>query len=234
MLYKLFDIYISINEKYEQTKRLLDSFVTLDTKNADISIVISDEEIKKELLKDSQHDEVYHEMVCIFRHITEQILDFQGMFIHSAVVEVNNSGFMFCGQSGTGKSTHAGEWKKYFGEKARIINGDKPIIRFFDNEIIAYGNPWCGTEGWFENAKTPLKAICFIKKAEKNRIRKLSSSEALEMIINQIVIPKSGMRKLKHFELLDRLLKEIPFYELECDISKEAVITAYNRMNNIV
>ena len=41
--------------------------------------------------------------------------------------------YLFCGSSGTGKTTHMLLWQKMLGDRFKFINGDKPIIRFIDN-----------------------------------------------------------------------------------------------------
>ena len=230
MLYNLFDLYIEINPIYETTKQRLSPFLASDEHTSDFTVTHTIEDIEKEKIKDPEHSKEYHEMVCIFRYITSNILDFDGMFIHSAVVSYGDKGYMFLGMSGAGKSTHAQQWVKHFGENAKIINGDKPVIRFLPDGIYAYGSPWCGEQGWYENSKIRLFSACFINQSKDNKIMPLSSKDAFSMLQNQIVLPSEINKKLKHYELLDKLLKEIPFYNLYCDISQEAVKTAYNTM----
>lgn len=230
MIYKLFDIYIEIKERYEETRDFLKDFLSCETDKAHIKIEITDEELMNELKKDPKHSLFYHEAVCIFRKITEQITDFDAMFIHSAVVELDNDGYMFLGNSGAGKSTHVGEWVKAFNKKAHIINEDKPVIRFFDDGIYAYGNPWSGTENRYQNRRVKLKAMCFLEQSNENTIVSLDKKETLNKMLDQTVIPKAPFRKIKFYEMMDRLLNEKKVYLLKCDISKEAVLTAYNQM----
>lgn len=231
MLYKLFDLYYWIDCNYDFSKERLEPYRTDDNEKPTETIKIAKEEIDHELVHDTAHDEAYHEFVCIFRHITASILKYDGLFVHSAVISMDNDGYMFSGRSGVGKSTHINEWVKHFGkDRVTVINGDKPIIRFFDDGVYAYGNPWHGVEGWSHNSKVKLKSVCFIKQSTENRIRKLKSPEILKELINQTVIPIDIENKLKYFELLDKFVKLLDFYELECDISKDAVITAYNTM----
>ena len=230
MLYRLFDLNIEIDEKFPQTRIRLSEYISKEKENADMIIRITDREILAEREKDSENDNCYLEMICIFRHIIEEITDFDGMFLHSAVVEKDNCGYMFTGISGAGKSTHAKGWLNYFGNSAKIVNGDKPILRFRKDGIWAYGSPWCGTEGYQVNTSVRLSAACFIQKALKNRIVPMNNNEVFKCLLNQTVIPKKPERKIRYFELMDILIKEIPFYTLECDISDEAVITAYNKM----
>ena len=231
MLYKLFDLYYQIELKHKRYEKLLEPYKTDENVFPCEVIKITQEEIDHETVHDMAHDEAYHEFVCIFRHISDSILNHNGLFVHSAVISMDNNGYMFSGRSGVGKSTHINEWVKHFGnERVTVINGDKPIIRFFDDGIYAYGNPWHGVEGWSTNAKVKLKSVCFLKQSRQNRIREMKSPEILKELINQTVIPSASSDKLKYFELLDKFIKTLDFYELECDISKDAVMTAYNTM----
>lgn len=231
MLYRLFDLYIEIEERFPETKtRIFDYLANCDEKS-DFKIKITDEEIEKERNNDSEKSNSYLEMVCILRHIAEKIPDYNGMFIHAAVVEKDGCGYLLTGKSGAGKSTQAAGWVDYFGKHASIINGDKPMLRFMPDGIYAYGSPWCGVEGFSKNTSVRLKSACFIEKSSENKIELMQSQEVFKRLLNQTIIPQKADRRIKHFELLDRLIKEIPFYMLECTISKEAVITAYEKMS---
>ena len=66
--------------------------------------------------------------------------------------------------SGTGKSTHTGLWKKYYGAQVEILNDDKPAIRFEDGLPYLYGTTWSGKQEreWNQNASAPLRAIFFL------------------------------------------------------------------------
>lgn len=229
MLYKLFDLYVEICELIPQTLIRLSEYKCTDNVLPEISISVTQEELLKEKENDFQKSDSYCEMVCIFRHITEEIVDFNGIFVHSSVVKMDDKGFMFLGRSGAGKSTHSIGWLKTFKD-AEVINGDKPILRFFDDGIYAYGSPWCGIEGLHKNTKVKLHSAAFVEKAKENKIYSVGDKEVFSKMLNQTVVPKTPKRRIKHFELLDRLIKELPFYVLECDVSKEAVLTAYEKM----
>ncbi len=49
--------------------------------------------------------------------------------LHASAIVVGNSAYLFSASSGTGKSTHTKLWQECFGDKAVIINDDKPVIR---------------------------------------------------------------------------------------------------------
>lgn len=232
MMYRLFDLNIQIDAGYRQTEQTLEKYRSETDAVPDIVIRITDSEIAEERAVDAVNSEAYLEMICIFRHITEEILDFDGLFVHSAVLDVNGAGYMLTGRSGAGKSTLAMSWTKYI-KNAEVINGDKPILRFFPDGIYAYGSPWCGTEGLNVNGRVKLVSCGFVVHSEKNFAVPVRGDEVFKRLLNQTVIPKNAKRRLKHFELLDTLIKEIPFCEINCDISRDAAEMSYSAMTNI-
>ena len=112
-------------------------------------------------------------------HFYGQLLNFNGLMLHSSAVAMNGNAYLFSGPCGRGKSTHTRLWQSAFGEAASVFNDDKPALRRLDTGWFAYGTPWCGKDGINKNEKWPLAGICFLKKAEHNRIRQLTPEEAL-------------------------------------------------------
>ena len=89
------------------------------------------------------------------------------MHAHAAVVSVEGRGIAFLARSGGGKSTRVCLWKRAFGDRLTIINGDKPMLRFVDNALYVFGTPWNGKEGRGMNGSAPLHALCFLEKSEE-------------------------------------------------------------------
>lgn len=159
------------------------------------------------------------------------LLENNGMYLHSSAVCVDGRAYLFSGPSGTGKSTHTRLWQQIFGEKAQVINDDKPALRCIDGTWYAYGTPWCGKDGININMKVPLAGICFLKQAPHNKIRRLSQVEAAANIISQT------MRYFKNMDRLDmmlghvdKLVREIPVFELENRPEPEAAYLSYHTM----
>lgn len=142
--------------------------------------------------------------------------DYGGMFLHSSAVVLDGKAYLFSGHSGAGKSTHTRLWQQVFGPGARVINDDKPVLRRIDGQWIVYGTPWCGKDGINLNEKAPLAGICYLKKAQKNEIRRLTKREAMERILAQTIRRFPDRERLdKLLQLLEQLLSEIPVFELE-------------------
>ena len=163
-----------------------------------------------------------------------KLLDYKGFMLHSSGVAYENNAYLFSAACGTGKSTHTGIWQKVFGEdKAVIINDDKPVIKLDENgNFNVYGTPWSGKHDKNLNIKVPLKAICFIERSETNHIERISSKDAIWLILNQTIRPayKGVMENL--LSLLDELLEKVPVYRLYCNMEDEAAIVSYNGMKD--
>lgn len=230
---RIADIVFGIDNKYEYVKKLCHDYI-VESCMPCMTVSVTEEQIKAEMeISDFAINPAYAEGVCVYRNICEHLPERFGAFLmHCAVIEYEGEGYAFAAQSGTGKSTHIALWQKKFGEGVRIINGDKPIMRFSGERLLAYGTPWCGKERFGENTSVPIKGICFIERATENTIRRIGASEALTRIFHQILTPDTAEGIDALFPLLDRVLCEIPCYVLGCNISEEAAAVAYNGMNN--
>lgn len=170
------------------------------------------------------------ELNALYRMISEQMPEYNGMMIHASALSINGKGFLFSGRSGAGKSTHARMWRETFGDSVNMINDDKPLIRVMGETFWIYGTPVDGKHHLSSNTKAPLCGICFIRQGEENEIRKLSVSEALPKVMEQIYRNEDGTYMQKLLELVDRLLMYTPVYELTCTISHEAAELACQKM----
>lgn len=81
-----------------------------------------------------------------------------------------------------------------------------------------------------ENKKIKLKSICFLEQAKINTIRKLETKESIKLFFEQTIRNLNEKYMLKFLDLFDTMIKEIPFYQLQCDMSQEAVQLSYQTM----
>lgn len=147
-----------------------------------------------------------------------------GTCLHGSCIAYRGKGIVFSAPCGTGKSTHAGLWKKLFPNEVEYVNDDKPALRQKDGTIYAYGTPWSGKTELNENISVPLAAIVFISRGEENKIRTLSVPEAV-CYLNDQTFPSVYDNRLfkKNMDFIEKLISKIPIYMLECDISDKAV-----------
>lgn len=227
------NITVRIHHRYAYVYHFCKNYRVSDDVTPNLEISVSEEEIQKELAAyDFPATPDYAECVCVYRQICSQIpVLFRAFLFHGALIEYEGRGYVFAARSGTGKSTHIALWQKHFGEGVRVINGDKPIMRFEGDALYGYGTPWCGKEGMETNASVPVRAICFLERGLKNKIQKISAADAVVRVMGQVLTPTDIPSLDAMFPLLDRMLAEIPCYLLTCNMEEEAAEVAYAEMS---
>ncbi len=227
---------VLIKNRYGYVEKLCRNYMIdgCSEEDADIVTFASEEQIDAELdIAENTTSRGYAEGICIYRNLCRELpKKFDAYLFHSALIEYEGRGYAFAAQSGTGKSTHISIWQKIFGDKVRIINGDKPIFRYMDGKFIAYGTPWCGKENFNINDSVELSAICFLERAKVNSIMKISPQEALMRLFYQLLAPEDIETVDTLFPLLDKTLSIVPCYILRCNMEDDAAIVAYNGMKN--
>ena len=195
-----------------------------------ISISIEDIEVQKELSGRCGVDLL--EGFVLLRKLEALLLKNEGtLFMHGSVVAYMDSAYMFTAESGVGKTTHSLLWIENL-PGAYILNGDKPFIST-NNDIIAWGSPWCGAEGLNTNRGVKLKAICLMKRAEDNSISEISFEEALPTLGRQSGNPDPSqyIYNLHVIEALYKLREQVRFFEFRFNNFKEdAFLTSYQAL----
>lgn len=195
-----------------------------------VDITIRTELYRKENYNSSVSEDIVAYMESAYQFYC-QLVDFEGFYLHSSAVEMNGKVYLFSGPCGAGKSTHTRLWQTVFGEKARVINDDKPALRRVDGIWYAYGTPWCGKDGININDKAPVAGVCFMKKAAENKIRRLDHLEATRKVLGQTIYKFEDKNRLtKLFQSLDLFLREIPVYELENVPEPSAALLSFETM----
>ena len=144
-----------------------------------------------------------------------------GMPLHAALVEKDGYGVVFLGPSGMGKSTQAKLWVEHQG--ADFIIGDRPGLRCIDGQWIGFGMPWDGKDRIMQQKQVPIRALISLEQAPENSIRRLTKQEAMNVLLNQVMMPMwddAAMALL--MPLMGRLATEIPFYHLKNLPNREA------------
>lgn len=160
----------------------------------------------------------------------KMLLKHGGCMLHSSAVVVDGAAYLFSADSGTGKSTHTSLWLKHFGDKAYIINDDKPAIRKEDGGWYVYGTPWSGKTDQNVNTRAKLGAVVFIERSDENWITEMDSAETIVRFIKQTTRKVKTDKLESLLNLLDELIRSVPVYKMGCNISDEAVVTAYNKI----
>ena len=177
--------------------------------------------------------DAYLETLAVYRKIADCLLSCDTLLFHGSVIAVDGEGYLFTAKSGTGKSTHTRLWREYFGERAVMVNDDKPLLRITDSGVTAYGTPWDGKHRLSTNTAVPLKGICILARDTTNHIEQAESHAAYPLIVQQTNRSLSADGMKQTLSLIDRMLNVVPVYRLGCNMDIEAARVAYEGMNRL-
>ncbi len=228
---KLCGIVIKISHSYNYIHSICQEYLADDTEKVDFSVAASNDaiEAEKEICRKSFPTGVY-EATCLHREIVRGLVKYGVILIHSAVVAVDGKAYVFMAKSGVGKTTHIRLWQEVFGDRAVIVNGDKPFFSFVEDKFTVHGSPWKGKEGLGKPLDLPVYGICFLERGLLNCITPATEAEVIEKIFHQVLLPQNAEEQKAFMEILNRILQKVPFYKLQCNTDKEAAVVAYNGM----
>ena len=187
----------------------------------------------KEGIPIRRFSDAYLETLAVYRKIADCFLSCDTLLFHGSVIAVDGEGYLFTAKSGTGKSTHTRLWREYFGERAVMVNDDKPLLHITDSGVTAYGTPWDGKHRLSTNIAVPLKGICILTRDIKNHIEQAEPHAVYPLIVQQTnrSLSSDGMKQT--LSLIDRMFTLVPVYRLGCNMNIEAARVAYEGMNRL-
>ena len=238
-LYRLADRIIEINSMHPMIHEQCREYRAAGVPDFRIEITPSDIVFERE--KSAQVDKAeeraiqfysdgYLETLAAYRKIAERMPEYDTVLFHGSCVAVDGAGYLFTAKSGTGKSTHTRLWRELLGDRAIMINDDKPLIRISDSGAIIYGTPWDGKHHLSNNIAVSLKAICILERAKENAILPVTREEALPMLIQQTYRPADPLTLAETLTLIDRLGMEVKLYRLRCNMDISAAKLSYGTM----
>ena len=237
--YKIADKTVEVTSIYEEVHEYCADYLTDEPVNYSVTTTQADIDYERE--KSAREDEMegvptryysdgYLEELAIYRKIAEQMINYDTILFHGSVVAVDGAGYLFTAKSGTGKSTHTRLWREYFGDRAVMVNDDKPLLHIADSGVIAYGTPYNGKHRLGANISVPLKAICILTRAADNHIEPITREQAYTMLLQQVYRPADMLKMAKTLELVDRLADGVKLYRLSCNMDISAAKVAYEGM----
>ena len=237
--YKIADKVVEVTSIYDEVHEYCSDYLTDEKSDYSISTTQADIEYERE--KSVREDEIegipirhfsdsYLEELAVYRKIADQMIDYDTILFHGSVVALDGVGYLFTAKSGTGKSTHTRLWREYFGNRAIMVNDDKPLLHITDSGVIAYGTPYNGKHRLGTNISVPLKAICILTRAEENNIEPISFEQAYKMLLQQVYRPADNILMMRTLMLIDRLADTVNLYRLGCNMDISAAKVAYEGM----
>lgn len=237
---KLADIVIGIEPIYSDIEVYCKEYITEDAVDFNVKIEESDIDFervrsKKEAEREGREilefTDSYLETLAVYRQIAEKLPMYNTFLFHGSAIDVDGMAYLFTAKSGTGKSTHTRLWREYFGERAMMVNDDKPLLKVTTDGVHVYGTPWDGKHKLSNNVSVPVKAVCILVRDEMNHIQEINAGEAYQMLLQQAYRPLDKGAVIQTLKLLDLLKVHVKFYRLGCNMEPEAAKVAYCGMN---
>ena len=236
--YKIADKVVEVTSIHAEVHEYCSDYLTDEP--ADYSVTTTQADIDFECEKSAREDEVegiptrhfsdsYLEELAVYRKIAEQMISYDTILFHGSVVAVDGVGYLFTAKSGTGKSTHTRLWRAYFGDRAVMVNDDKPLLHIADT-VTAYGTPYNGKHRLGTNTSVPLKAICILTRSADNHIEHITREQAYTMLLQQVYRPADMLKMAKTLELVDRLADSVKLCQLGCNMDISAAKIAFEGM----
>lgn len=146
------------------------------------------------------------------------------LFFHAAQITYQETGILFAGPSGAGKTTQAKLWERF--RNARIICNDRTLLRKQDGNWHSYGYPMDGSQPVRSGEVHVAGCIVLVKQSQngKSSIERLRAGKAMAQLMPQLVIDWwSENARNQAAENLFLLLKEMPVYQLTATMDERAV-----------
>ena len=239
--YRIAELQIRISSIYEDVHRLCAEY-RAEEGPVDFTAETTEEDIEFERVRSARQDEREHreirefsagylETLAVYRKIAERAPSYDTVLMHGSCVAADGQAYLFTAKSGTGKSTHVRLWREMLGDRAIMVNDDKPLIRLTETGPVVYGTPWDGKHRLSNDVAVPLRAICILERAEENSIRPIAPGEAYPMLLQQIYRPIDAQAMGKTLGLVDRLARRTNLWRLGCTTSREAAQIAFDAMS---
>ena len=240
---KLADEIFQIECMFSETKTFLSEYLTCEESESSHAVSVGSEDIRYEqersrmTAEEEGREEIhwsdaYLEKLAVYRKIAEILPKFGGVLFHGSVIAVDGKGHLFTAISGTGKSTHTRLWREYLGDRAVMINDDKPLICLKDGVVRVYGTPWDGKHHLSMNTSVPLVSIVDLERGEKNHIEKVDPISIYPLLLQQMYRPKDPAALAGSLKILDGIMKQVHFYRLKCNMDIEAAKVAFDTLGS--
>ena len=232
-IYKIADVIVEMDIRFDRLKNQAEQYLYKGNKKADITLVLEEKVMERARKEFPKLDDGSLEYLLFGALFYDKLLDYDGMMLHASAVSVENRAYLFSANSGVGKSTHTTFWTQLI-RGARIINDDKPALRFIDGDIYVYGTPFSGKHDISINGRFLLGGICFLERGKENIIKDISPKDAIPLILPQTASMHSAERISKKLEVIDRLLTNSRLYKMQCTNDISAAKVSYEKMRATV
>ena len=225
---------------FASTRDYCGKYLTEDEPHCRIPVTREDLTFEQEALRQEAIEEgirirvftdPFLERAAVQRKLAEFLFDRNILMTHGSTVAVDGKAYLFTAKCGTGKSTHTRLWRQVFGDRAVMVNDDKPFLKITQDGVFACGSPWSGKHGLDTNVTLPLQGICILTRGKENRIEGISPAEALPMLLHQSYCPLDPEKHIRFTELVRQLAEKTPLWQMQCNMDPSAAEISHDAMS---
>ena len=229
-----------VHSLFESTRDYCRSYLTEDAAHFSITVTAEDlefeqrdalDEARREGFRPRIFTDPFLERAAIQRAFAEHLLSCGTLMLHGSAIAVDGTGYLFTAKSGTGKSTHTRLWREVFGDRAVMINDDKPFVQIGESSVLICGAPWSGKHGLDANVTVPLKGVCILSRGPENKIRHIGPGDVMAMLLHQSYAPSDSRKTAQYQALVALLANRVPLWHMECTRDPQAARTAFGAMS---
>ncbi len=230
----------AVTSLFDSTRDYCRRYLTEESPDFSVTVTQADLEFEQaallaEALEEGMKPRVFTDpfldRAAVQRKVAEGLLESNVLLFHGSTVAVDGEAYLFTAHCGTGKSTHTRLWRQVFGDRAVMINDDKPFLKIADSGVLACGAPWSGKHGLDTNITVPLKGICILRRGSENRICPIGKGAAMEMLRKQSVPPREEEQLPVYDALVASLAEYVPLWQMDCTKDPEAARMSHSAMS---
>ena len=229
----------AVTSLFDSTRDYCRAYLTEEDPDFSLSVSREDLAFEQEFLRLEAIEEgikirtftdPFLDRAAIQRKVADHLLRSDVLLFHGSAVALDGKGYLFTADCGTGKSTHTRFWREVFGNRAVMINDDKPFLKITEEGVLACGAPWSGKHGLDANITVPLRGICILRRGSENTIRPIPPEEALPMLRKQACLPTDEGDLPLWQSLVDKLANAVPLWEMHCTKNSSAALVSQEAM----
>lgn len=152
------------------------------------------------------------EYCCLMEEAGDYLAEQGRTLFHGAAFICGSGAYVLTAPSGTGKSTQYRNLKLLYGDRVRIINGDKPILGpGREGEVIVYPSPWNGKEDWGGKDAAPLRGMVLLEQGKENVLEDLDPGDAVLPVMQEFMYSARTRKSVSTVcRMADTILKTVP------------------------
>ena len=209
-------------------------FVQVTREDLAFQQALLEQEAIEEGLKIRKFEDPFLERATIQRRVADHLVTRNTLMLHGSAVAVDGKAYLFTAPCGTGKSTHTRLWRECFGDRAVMVNDDKPFLQITADGVLAYGSPWSGKHGLASNVCVPLQGICWLHRGKENVIHRAEGKYLVNMLRWQVHMPLEESLAQKAALLVETLAEKVLLWEMHCNKEPDAAKVSGKAMAELV